>query len=79
MYKTYRTSEGLPAELAQNKLVNLIADQNVSIIPEYTLESGVHITNIPVAWKSFGKLNEQGDNCMVICHALTGSTDVEDW
>ncbi|KAI8149784.1 homoserine O-acetyltransferase [Fennellomyces sp. T-0311] len=79
MYKTYKTSEELPAELAQNKLVNLIAEQNISIIPEYILESGVRITNVPVAWKSFGKLNERGDNCMVICHALTGSTDVEDW
>ena len=79
-YKTYATAQdGLPPQLQQNKLVNLIADQNISIIPEFTLESGVKLTNVPVAWKSFGKLNERGDNCMIICHALTGSTDVEDW
>ncbi|KAI9498098.1 homoserine O-acetyltransferase [Zychaea mexicana] len=79
MYKTYATAEGLPPALAQNKLVNLIAEQNISIVPEFTLESGVKLHNVPVAWKSFGKLNERGNNCMVICHALTGSTDVEDW
>ena len=79
-YKTYATAQdGLPPQLQQNKLVNLIAEQNISIIPEFTLESGVKLTNVPVAWKSFGKLNERGDNCMIICHALTGSTDVEDW
>ncbi|KAG2216694.1 hypothetical protein INT45_003437 [Circinella minor] len=79
-YKTYATAkDGLPPQLKQNKLVNLIAEQNISIIPEFTLESGVTLTNVPVAWKSFGKLNDRGDNCMIICHALTGSTDVEDW
>ncbi|KAI9310963.1 homoserine O-acetyltransferase [Dichotomocladium elegans] len=79
MYETFATKNGLPPALAKNKLVKLIQDQNISIIPEFTLESGVRITNVPVAWKTFGKLNERGDNCMVICHALTGSTDVEDW
>lgn len=79
MYETFRTTESLPPVLAKNKLVKLIADQNITIVPEFTLESGVRLTNVPVAWKSFGKLNERGDNCMVICHALTGSADVEDW
>lgn len=79
MFKTYATAESLPPALAKNRLVKLIPDQNITIIPEFTLESGVRLTDIPVAWKSFGKLNERGDNCMVICHALTGSADVEDW
>lgn len=78
-YKTYATKNELPFEESKNKLVKLIPDQNITIIPEYTLESGVKLTNIPIAWKSWGKLNENADNCMVICHALTGSADVEDW
>ncbi|KAI9480663.1 MAG: homoserine O-acetyltransferase [Benjaminiella poitrasii] len=78
-YKTYVTLNEYPPELSQNKLVKLVPDQNITIIPEYTLESGVKLTNVPVAWKSWGKLNENADNCMVICHALTGSADVEDW
>lgn len=79
MYKTYATAEALPPSLAKNKLAHLIPDQKISVIPEFTLESGVQLKDVPVAWKSFGKLNDKGDNCMVICHALTGSADVEDW
>ncbi|ORY92139.1 homoserine O-acetyltransferase [Syncephalastrum racemosum] len=79
MYKTYATAEALPPSLAKNKLAHLIPDQKITVIPEFTLESGVQLKDVPVAWKSFGKLNDKGDNCMVICHALTGSADVEDW
>ncbi|CEG72172.1 Putative Homoserine O-acetyltransferase [Rhizopus microsporus] len=78
-YTTFQTLKQLPPELAKNKLVKLISDQNITIIPEFTLESGVQLRNIPIAWKSWGKLNEEANNCMVICHALTGSADVEDW
>jgi homoserine O-acetyltransferase len=49
------------------------------VIPQFTLESGVVLHNAPVAYKTFGKLSPAGDNCMVICHALTGSADVADW
>lgn len=35
--------------------------------------------DVPVAYKTWGELNEARDNVMVICHALTGSSDVSDW
>ncbi|EPS38428.1 hypothetical protein H072_7824 [Dactylellina haptotyla CBS 200.50] len=53
--------------------------QSYCILPSFTLESGVTITDVPVAYKTFGQLAPSGDNVMVICHALTGSADVGDW
>jgi homoserine O-acetyltransferase len=77
--KAYDTAKEIPPELNKNHLVGLIPEQNITLIPTFTLETGVTINNIPVAWKTFGKLNDTADNVMVICHALTGSADVDDW
>ncbi|KAF8455951.1 Alpha/Beta hydrolase protein [Terfezia claveryi] len=64
---------------SENPFFTLISDQSVAVIPSFTLESGVTIYDVPVAYKTWGKLNATGDNVMIICHALTGSADVEDW
>jgi homoserine O-acetyltransferase len=36
------------------------------------LGSGQEIKNFPIAFKTYGKLNEKKDNAILICHALTG-------
>lgn len=63
----------------ENPFAALIPDQSIAIIPEFTLESGVTLYNVPLAYTTRGKLSPNGDNAMVICHALTGSADVSDW
>ncbi|EGE06562.1 homoserine O-acetyltransferase [Trichophyton equinum CBS 127.97] len=63
----------------ENPFSKLIADQSIAIVPSFTLESGVTLYNVPVAYTTKGKLSPKGDNALVVCHALSGSADVSDW
>jgi len=36
------------------------------------LECGVEVSNIPMAYQTYGKLNAAKDNVVLVCHALTG-------
>ncbi|KAH3899595.1 probable Homoserine O-acetyltransferase [Saccharomycodes ludwigii] len=62
-----------------NPFISLVHNQKIVEVPQFTLESGIKIKNVPIAYKSWGKLNQRGDNVLVLCHALTGSSDVSDW
>ncbi|GAA5914440.1 hypothetical protein JCM5296_002139 [Sporobolomyces johnsonii] len=70
---------GSPPPAANNRFSRLIPSQNIAVVSEFTLESGVKLSNVSVGFRTWGKLNDKKDNVMVICHALTGSSDVEDW
>ncbi|THH07933.1 hypothetical protein EW145_g3046 [Phellinidium pouzarii] len=56
-----------------------LIEQQIYTVPSFTLESGAILRDVPVAYKTWGKLNDSRDNVMLICHAFTGSSDVEDW
>ena len=61
-----------------SSLTSLI-NQSIHFVPSFTLECGRELHDVPVAYKTWGTLNEAKDNVMIICHAFTGSADVEDW
>ncbi|KAH6578542.1 hypothetical protein BASA50_003252 [Batrachochytrium salamandrivorans] len=56
-----------------------IRNQSYIVLDSFQLESGMTLDQPPVAYKTWGKLNAAGTNVIVICHALSGSADVEDW
>jgi homoserine O-acetyltransferase len=57
----------------------LVQNQHIALIPSFTLESGVTLQSVSVAYSAWGTLNENRDNVLVLCHALTGSSDALDW
>ncbi|KAL1956624.1 hypothetical protein VTO42DRAFT_6971 [Malbranchea cinnamomea] len=67
------------ASQPENPFSKLISDQTIVVVPSFTLESGVTLYNVPVAYTTRGTLSPTRDNALVICHALSGSADVSDW
>ncbi|KAL8965255.1 MAG: hypothetical protein Q9197_006598, partial [Variospora fuerteventurae] len=68
-------AEGQP----ENPYASIIPDQHIAIVPHFTLESGILLRNVPVAYSIRGTLSPAGDNALVVCHAFSGSADVSDW
>jgi homoserine O-acetyltransferase len=45
----------------------------------FILESGSSLSNLTVAYHTFGNLNQDKSNVIWVCHALTANSDVKDW
>ncbi|MGB0840032.1 MAG: alpha/beta fold hydrolase, partial [Chitinophagales bacterium] len=45
----------------------------------FSLENGTSLSNISIAYHTYGQLNRKKNNVIWVCHAFTGSADVADW
>ena len=45
----------------------------------FVTERGEPIPEVVLQWRSWGRLSAEADNAVVVCHALTGSSDIETW
>ncbi len=52
---------------------------DVHYIPRFTAECGAALRQAPVAFRTWGRLNAAADNAVIVCHALTGDTQADDW
>lgn len=49
-------------------------------LPEgHELESGERLSEVRVGYRTWGRLDRAGSNAVLVCHALTGSADVDRW
>ena len=55
-----------------NNIYNFIHKPSLSLKKKFVLESGDFIINPTIAYKTYGKLNKNKSNAILICHALTG-------
>ena len=46
---------------------------------DFELENGETLPDARIAYRSWGRLTPTGTNAVVVCHALTGSPDVDLW
>lgn len=45
----------------------------------FELEMGGSLPGLTIAYHTYGKLNDRGDNVVWVCHALTANSEVADW
>ncbi len=71
---TPKTGEAAAARAAFVAPETLWAD-----LGELALDLGGRLPSLRVAYRTWGTLAPGGDNAVVVCHALTGSADVDRW
>jgi homoserine O-acetyltransferase/O-succinyltransferase len=54
--------------------LNLLHQSGVYRILNFAFECGIEFPYVDIAYETWGSLNEQKDNCVFVCHALTGDT-----
>ena len=53
--------------------IGIVKSSTVNLEGPISLESGSTLEAVDVAYETYGELNEQGDNAILLCHALSGN------
>lgn len=53
--------------------------QKVKFSKYFPLENGASLPEVTIAYHTYGSLNDNRDNVIWVCHALTANSDVAEW
>ncbi len=53
---------------------SLLVEKKTHRIPRFTTQGGRRIKDLRVGYETYGRLNEAGDNAVLICHYFSGSS-----
>lgn len=59
--------------------VGSVETQNYNPSDDLILEGGERLENITIAYETYGKLNKEKSNAILVCHALSGDAHVAGW
>jgi homoserine O-acetyltransferase len=66
-------------EMKQNSYTETQQVNSITFPEPFLLESGKVLSSITVAFESYGTLNDDGTNAILVCHALTGNAHASDY
>lgn len=55
------------------------SDGETAVVQDFELESGERLPEARTRYRTWGRLNKQRNNAIVVCHALTGNANLESW
>lgn len=71
--------KSMSKEMKENSYTETQKVNNIKFLEPFLLESGRILSGVTAAFETYGILNDDGTNAILVCHALTGNAHVSDY